>query len=534
MSEVKSQASWRDAERPQPSFPASTSILILLLGLFAGARLWRLTAACLWFDEVFSIHAARYGWAQMLRFVAADAVHPPLFYALLKVWIGIGGESLLWLRLLPVIISIACVVPFLLLCRELRLEAAETRLALLLMAVNGYLIKYAQEVRMYSLLLLLALCSLWLFVRFFRSGGGAKRALVWLTALNLLLVYTHYYGWLVVAVEAVCLLLWAHTERRWFFISVLVLLVCFSPWVYAVISAERGQGLAQNIGWVARPRLQDLAQLFTLLNEPFYYRQSSGERLYSRWSLMTSMVIFGWPIFALFWHGWRRRPEGEAESRAARLRWPLSFTFIPLALAFVLSWLLPQSIWGTRHLIILAGPYVILAAVALNRLRPPAAKYALLILLGCWLMLAATQTLLRREERHIWCLWEELRGQMPERRAASTEGVKVYAFEDLVAYHLWFALKESGGERYSVSVVKGLEGMLEDRAYFLPRAFDEIAVEDSNAMTQEHIWIAFRARSWDETRQPLKTVLERGYKVGNVLTAEADGQRAFLVELRRK
>lgn len=534
MSEVKSPASRLDAERPRPSLPASTFILILLVGLFAGARLWRLTAACLWFDEVFSVHAARYGWARMLRFVAADAVHPPLFYALLKLWIGIGGESLFWLRLLPVIISIAGIAPFLLLCRELRLGAAETRLALLLMAVNGYLIKYAQEVRMYTLLLLLALCSLWLFVKFFRSGGGAKRELVWLTAVNLLLVYTHYYGWVIVAVEAACLLLWAHTERRWFFISVVMLLVCFSPWAYAVSSAELGQGLAQNIGWVARPRLQDAAQLFTLLNEPFYYRQSSGERLYSRWSLLTSLVIFGWPILALFWHGWRRRREGEAERLMGQLRWLLYLTFIPLALAFVLSWLLPQSIWGTRHLIILAGPYLMLAAVALNRLRPLAAKYALLVLLGCWLFLAATQTLLRREERHIWCAWEQLSGQMPERRAASTERVKVYAFEDLVAYHLWFALKESGGERYSVSVVKGMEGMLEDRAYFLPRAFDEIGVEDSNAMTQEHIWIAFRAQSWDETREPLKTLLERGYKVEKVLTAEADGQKALLVELWRK
>jgi Dolichyl-phosphate-mannose-protein mannosyltransferase len=532
MSEVKSPASRLNTPEPQPSSLPSKAIFTLLVGLFVGARLWRLTAACLWFDEVFSVHATRYGWARMLGFVAADAVHPPLFYALLKVWIGVGGESLFWLRLLPALISIACVVPFLLLCRELRLEATETRLALLLMSVNGYLIKYAQEVRMYSLLLLLALCSLWLFVRFFRSG--AKRDLVWLTVVNLLLIYTHYYGWMVIAAEGVCLLLPGPAKRRWFFISVGILLVCFSPWVYAVIAAERGQGLAQNIGWVSRPRLQDGAQLFTLLNEPFYYRQSSGERLYSGWSLIVSLLLFGWPICVLLWHGWRQRTGAEAQSHTAQLRWLLCLTAIPLALSFVLSWLLPQSIWGTRHLIILAGPYMMLAAVALNRLRPLAAKYSILALLGCWLFLAATQTLLRPEARHIWCSWEELSRQMVERKADATEEMKVYAFEDLVAYHLWFALSESGGGRYRVSVIKGMAGMLEDRAYFLPRAFDEISVQDSNALTQEHIWIAFRAQNWDETRPPLKTLAERGYKAGNVLTGEADGQRAFLVELWRK
>jgi uncharacterized membrane protein len=540
MSEVKNPASGLNPEKPPPSSLASTAIFVLLSGLFVGARLWRLTAACLWFDEVFSLHASRYGWSRMLGFVAADAVHPPLFYALLKVWVGIGGESLLWLRLLPLLISVASIIPFLLLCRALRVEAAAQRLALLLMAVNGYLIKYAQEVRMYSLLLLVALCSLWLFVRFFRSANGAKRELLWLTAVNLLVVYTHYYGWVVIAVEASCLLLWGHARRLWFFGSVFILLVCFSPWVYAVISAERGQGLVQNIGWVARPRLQDVAHLFTLLNEPFYYRQSSNERLYSAWSLIACLVLFGWPLLALLRHVWLQRRgtdqrrEAEARRDTMQLRLLICLSFIPLALAVVLSWLLPQSIWGTRHLIIMAGPYMILAAVALNRLRPIAAKSTVLILLGCWLFLAGTITLLRPEEPHIWCSWEQLSRQMVEHRTAPNEDVKVYAFEDLVAYHLWFALEESGGARYKVSVIKGLTGMLEDRAYFLPRAFDEIAVEDINALTEEHVWIAFRAQTWDETRPPLKTVAERGYKTGKVLRAEADGQRAFLVELWRK
>jgi Dolichyl-phosphate-mannose-protein mannosyltransferase len=534
MSEVKPAALRLDHEKPPPSSRSSIIIFILLLGLFIGVRLWHLTAACLWFDEVFSIHATRYEWGRMLHFVAADAVHPPLFYALLKVWIEIGGESLLWLRLLPSLISIAAVVPFLLLCRELGLRATETRLALPLMAVNGYLIKYAQEVRMYSLLLLLALCSLWLFVKFFRSVDGAKRQLAWLFAVNLLLVYSHYYGWMVVAVEALSLLIKGRGKRLWFFISVLALILCFSPWLYALASAERGQGLAQNIGWVARPRLSDVAQLFTLFNEPFYYRQSSIERPYSRWSLIAGLLLFGWPLLALFRQVWKEGRGAQAERRGDGLRLLLYFTFAPVILAFTLSRLLPQSIWGIRHLIIAAGPYMILAGTALDRLRPVAAKYGVLTLLGCWLFLAGMVTLLLPKERHIWCSWEQLSKQMVEAQAAPPEGVKVYAFEDLVAYHLWFALDESVRERYKVAVIKGVPGLREDTAYFLPRAFDDIAVRDSSALTEEHIWMAFRDTNFDETRPPLKTAMERGYKVGKVLRADAVGQRAFLVELWRK
>src|SRR5919106_5042635 len=98
-----------------------SAILLLLVGLYVAARLWRLTGSCLWFDELFSVHAARHPWGGLWRFVAADLIHPPLFYALLKLWTAAGGESLLWLRLFPALTSIAALVPFLLLARELRL-----------------------------------------------------------------------------------------------------------------------------------------------------------------------------------------------------------------------------------------------------------------------------------------------------------------------------------------------------------------------------------------------------------------------------
>ncbi|MDQ3665242.1 MAG: hypothetical protein M3410_01370 [Acidobacteriota bacterium] len=97
------------------------------MGVFIGIRLWGLTASCLWFDEVFSVHAARKEWTRLPGFVAADIIHPPLFYVLLKVWISIGGESLFWLRLFPVLTSIAVIIPFYMFCRELRLRSAEIK-----------------------------------------------------------------------------------------------------------------------------------------------------------------------------------------------------------------------------------------------------------------------------------------------------------------------------------------------------------------------------------------------------------------------
>jgi mannosyltransferase len=141
----------------------------------------------------------------------ADLIHPPLFYALLKVWVAAGGDSLLWLRLFPALTSIAALVPLLLLAHELRLGTQATAFALLLAASNGYMIKYAQELRMYSLLLLLTLASLLVFAKLLDSARASRRLLLALFLSNLLLVYTHYYGWLVVACEAALLV---YADRR--------------------------------------------------------------------------------------------------------------------------------------------------------------------------------------------------------------------------------------------------------------------------------------------------------------------------------
>ena len=55
-----------------------------------------------------------------------------------------------------------------------------------------------------------------------------------------------------------------------------------------------------------------------------------------------------------------------------------------MALAILASWVLPHSVWGTRHLIIVAVPYLLLAAIALERLRPQWLRITALLLLGCW------------------------------------------------------------------------------------------------------------------------------------------------------
>ena len=227
------------AEPDRRAGPGRAAFVIASV-VFIATRFWRLDAFDFWADEITTLQAVRGDWHALWAFMRMDVVHPPLFYLLLKVWIGVGADSSLWARFFPCLTAIATIAPFYLLGRELNLRLGETGVALALAAVNGYLIHYAQELRMYSLLLLLTVCSLWRFARFFNAASGTTLAALMLV--NLLLVYTHYFGWLVVGVEFIVLMF--HGDRRlyWFCLGMAALLVCFSPWIYIVSQAAGQKG----------------------------------------------------------------------------------------------------------------------------------------------------------------------------------------------------------------------------------------------------------------------------------------------------
>ncbi|MBD0372987.1 MAG: glycosyltransferase family 39 protein [Pyrinomonadaceae bacterium] len=474
-----------------------TAIFVLAVALFIAFRLWHLTYYSLDFDEIFSVQAARQTWAALLSVIADDLVHPPLFYLLLKVWIVIGGESLFWLRLFPALTAIASIIPFLLLCRELKFQMPERNLALLLIAVNAYLVFYAQQVRMYSLLFFLTLCSLWLFVKFYKREANLKTNLLALFIVNLLLVYTQYFGWLVIGVEGVFLLLWGRWRSRrllLFSLSVGALIVCFAPWAYVVAEAAVAKrGLGQNIGWITRPDLSDLVWYYGTLNGLLNFPRATS----------LSMLIFGFPVLLWGWHSLRRE-DGRQTSLLGGL---LLFSFLPALLTFAASHVLSQSVWVDRYLIIVAAPYLMLVAVAAWRLQPLWLRTIMLALIISWALVAGFYELPKTDKK---IAWQALAQQMMRAEPAQSSGVRVYAFEGFVAAPLEFYLETAGERRFQI-----------------------LAVKDIHAATGEHFWIAFRNSTWNQPQQPQEILAAEGYRIGDALTAETQGQTIILFPVWR-
>lgn len=511
-------------------------VIAAILTGYVAIRFWNLTTSCLWFDEIFSIHAAEHPWNSLFSFVALDLIHPPLFYVLLKLWIGAGGESLFWLRLFPVLFSILAIFPFVALCRELKLDLWPTIIALFFFAVNGSLIKYAQEVRMYSLLMCLSLFSIWLFTRYFQKG----KSFVPLLIVNILMVYSHYFGWFVIAAEVFAILIFQRARTKRILLMFAVVFVSFVPWIFAVWHASStAPELGQNIGWMVRPGPVSVGQVALNLIEPFYYSASSVDPI-SIYRVSLPVFFIAVVAMALYLGKWKQRSDDERQT----FKLLSVFVALPLIIAFTASWILPYSIWGARHLIIVFAPVSILLAVALNKLPTAVLKTSALTLILLFTGYAFMLASFREPPQYIWCAWEQLANQWFTAPHHSSEPKTLYAFEELVAYHFWYSTRDF--ENYRVKVVKGIEGIKEDPAYFLPRGFDSVQiVDDKTAFSGDSFWIAFRDPDPDgdlpdysflssRRRPQIFSIIEkRGFEIDDVRKIKVGNETAFVAKMIR-
>jgi hypothetical protein len=398
-------------QRGSPDLPKDLLISGILIFAFVAMRVWRLTAFSLDGDEIFSLLLARGPWSALLGGAIQDAVHPPLFYALLKVWLRIGGESLLWIRLLPAAISAVSIAPFFLLCHDLKLSGFARNVALGFGAFSPFAFFYSQHLRMYSLLMLTGLTSVWAFEHCLHEP--VRRRLVILCVADCVLVYTHYYGWLIVVLQSVYAF-WKHRELlRPFLVNTVVVAILFSPWAWNVAKVLDGRGLEHNLGWIPRPAIRDFLWFFVDLTG------------------LAELPLVGKTAIALLVIGIAVIAQRQ-QSVKTRLLWPCVVWILPAGIAFLMSQLLPQSVSGDRHLVFTIWPFAIFLADSLSLFRGTSRGVSLVLLAG-WAALAVRFHSL--DDRKL--PFDSLTVSLVE-RSTSDDMTAVYTFGPYLHYPFWF------------------------------------------------------------------------------------------------
>ncbi|MEW6209407.1 MAG: glycosyltransferase family 39 protein [Acidobacteriota bacterium] len=478
-------------------------IIASLIILFVAARLWWLTRFGLYGDEIFSLRLAASGWSDLFTNVIRDAVHPPLFYVLLKVWIAAGGESILWVKLFPVCASIFSLAPFYLLCRELKLEPKIIRLTLGLMAVNMYMVVYAQDLRMYSLLLLASTCSCWLFVKLINAEENRPATDLMLFVANLLLVYTHYYGWLLVAAQAAALAILRRHKLKRFIFSALALGLFFSPWVYLAFRASIAKGgLGANLSWNPRPGIGDFFWFYLNLNGPVSYRWEDYGAFYKVslgvYALLTLLFFYAITRFLI-----RLIRHSKEQNRDSMIVLAV-MAFLPSVLAFIASYVLQQSIWGMRYLIISSVAYFLILSVSVFDLQPRLVRTITVSSLIVWAALSGWTELANREKFAV----EPMVKQMIE--TETDQHIRIYTDDGIVGTTLKFYLDRLGEKRFEIVYV---------------RRFGDI--DDA------HFWAAFVKYRFDNKPLAQEILAEGGFQISDGYTAATHGHKFFLFPVQR-
>lgn len=185
--------------------------LFVLIGFFV--RAVSLDAQSLWRDEVDALRFATAPAAEMLSNFTRPGWNGPLYYVLLRGWIALAGASEYALRFFSLLFGIACIPLAYVLGRRL-FGSPVGIFSAVLVTTSPYLVWYSQEVKMYTLVMALALLAIYSLRRAVEGGGWLWWAIQ--IVATTLAFYSHILAALLIPVQGLLYAVWwPQSRKRW-------------------------------------------------------------------------------------------------------------------------------------------------------------------------------------------------------------------------------------------------------------------------------------------------------------------------------
>ena len=324
--------------------------LLALVALSASVRTSHFDVG-FWIDEGLSVGIADRPLTDIPGVLRRDG-SPPLYYLLLHLWMRLLGDtSEAATHGLSLLFGLAAIPVGWYLARRLFGDRAGW-VAAVLLALNPFLNTYAQETRMYALVVLLGVVTVSAFVGAFvqRRGRG------WIAAFAVAMVamfYTHNWALFLAASAAlaglVLVVLAPPDERRGLVRDGLLatggVLVLYAPWIPSFLFQAAHTGAP----WATAPDFEVL--------------RYAPERLLGEVAQAVLVLGAGAGVAGLLW---RRPRTWSADGRTAVALAVLAIG--TMVLAWVASQLEPA--WATRYLAAAVAPLLLLVALGLSRAGP--------------------------------------------------------------------------------------------------------------------------------------------------------------------
>ena len=361
----------RPAWEPRARAVASARVAVplglgLLVALSAMLRTGELGVGY-WIDEGLSVGIADRPLTDIPGILRQDG-SPPLYYCLLHVWMAVVGQSERATHWLSLLFALAT-VPVAFWGAGLLFGRRAAWIAALLAALNPYITHYAQETRMYALVVLLGMLATTLFLRAYAGDERpSRRWPVWFGLVLAAQLYTH--NWVLFFAAALLLawlaLLWLAPagERlgrlRDGALGFGVAALLYLPWVPSLLFQIAHTGAP----WSRRPGFEELTE-------------DVPHRLLGESAWLVVLVAAGAGVAALVRAGRGRRLTAEGRTAVALA----IVAFGTVLIAFAASQVSPA--WVGRYLAVAVPPFLLLSAAGLAAARG-VGLFALIVVAMLW------------------------------------------------------------------------------------------------------------------------------------------------------
>jgi uncharacterized membrane protein len=259
---------------------------ILFIALFL--RIYDLGTESIWLDEGYTIRMAKLNLSQLIKDTLSFDLIPPLYHIFLHYWINLFGDSEFSTRFLSTIFGFFAVF-MIYKVGSLFFNKNTGVLSSFLLALSLYHIKYSQEVRSYTLMVLLCLFSIYFFIRLFN-----KRTLtisIGYIISSSLLMYIHIYGLFIIIAQNIylfTLFLLSKQEhklnfRKWI-LSQIILFILYIPWISILVKQILR---VQSDFWLPVPSILTVIETFGCYS-------SYSPSLLALFLILASFAIVSW------------------------------------------------------------------------------------------------------------------------------------------------------------------------------------------------------------------------------------------------
>lgn len=213
----------------------------------------------LWRDEAYSWTLAKHNLFDIVQTTINDTM-PPLYHFFLHYWMMIFGQSEVALRLPSFIFYLILIASIYFFVKEVFKSKKSAFFAATLTGLNPLIFVYAFEARMYILLMLFSVLSMWFFM--------TKRWMLYVVVTTVA-IYTHNFGDFIILCQIVFYFLnqrefpirelIRHPFKSNFIKSLSVILLFYLPWIPVLVL--QFQRVTSNF-WIKQPDLSTIISVF--------------------------------------------------------------------------------------------------------------------------------------------------------------------------------------------------------------------------------------------------------------------------------